>query len=64
MSKFTDKAKEIFMEELYDFCLQHETCSDCPMAETCFKSGLEQKFTVAYEDYLINKERLKMYEHE
>lgn len=60
MSKLiASKAKEKFMRELYEFCLQHETCSGCPMKKTCIKSGLEQKYTIVYEEYLINMEKLK-----
>lgn len=60
MSKLiVSKAKEKFMRELYEFCLQHESCSRCPMQKTCLKSGLEQKYSIVYEEYLLNMEKLK-----
>lgn len=40
---------EEVLNTLYEICIQHETCSTCPMAVTCFKSGFEKKFSILYE---------------
>ncbi len=64
MKAHKENVREVFMRELYEFCLQHETCSNCPMFATCVKNGLEQKFSVYYEEYLINREELAKNESE